>query len=139
MTKEQCDRADGRANKEDEEVFLGLPPTTSLITEQLRSGMSEKAGFPDSRSENLGSSCDTSKRMYSVSALEFSEYVQTEWLNSCQSQFASMAEEETARLKNYAEVVDANGDQLMHRRFRKKSVRTWAFSQMFFTKGHRVF
>ncbi len=56
-TKERCDWSYGGANEEHEEDFLSLPPTTSLITEQLRSGMSEKAGFSDSPAGNLGSRC----------------------------------------------------------------------------------
>ncbi len=124
-TKDDSDRSNGEANYEELELLfqLSAPPTTSLITEQQVSGMSEESGISDSFSEELGFRCESSKRMYSLPALDFSECVLREQLNSYQLQFPSMAEEVTG-LKYYAEVVVAvskrNGDRLMHRGIQKK-------------------
>ncbi len=82
--------------------------------------MSEKVVIPDSGLGKLGLRGESSKRTDSLPTSALSEFVWKEPLSGCQSQFAPIAEEETERLKSYAEVVDANGDQLMHRWFRKK-------------------
>ncbi len=90
-TKDDSDWSYGGATEEN--LFLSLPLTTSLVTEQQVLGMSEESGISDSFSEELGFRCESSKRKYSLPALAFSEYVLREQLNGYQSQLALMAEE----------------------------------------------
>ncbi len=72
-TKDDSDWLDGGATEEN--LFLSLPLTTSLVTEQQVSGMSEESGVSDSFSGELGFRCESSERMYSLQALDLSEYI----------------------------------------------------------------
>ncbi len=107
MTKDESDWSNGEANYEELEPLFqssaiasnsSSPPTTSLITEQQLSGMSEKSDVSDSFSEELELRSKSSKRTNLLPAPVFSECVLWELLIGYQSQFASMAEE-VMRLK----------------------------------------
>ncbi len=102
-TKEQSDWSNGGVTEEN--MFLSLPLTASLIIEQLVSGMSDKAGISDSFSEELGFRGESSKSMYSPPTLEFAEGVLMEQLNGCQLQFPSMAEKKQQNLRTMQKLL----------------------------------